>query len=108
MTLKQLRILREIARQARAHGIVDPELDAALADPALEERLQATFPGREIEVINTALTAVNSYTLLDQADEIAGQRPDAVLIYTGHNEYYGALGGRWRPAAQWHGRQWFR
>lgn len=58
----------------------------------LEARLQATFPDREIEVINTALTAIGSYTLLDQADEIIAQHPDAVLIYTGHNEYYGALG----------------
>ena len=70
----------------------------------LEQRLQATFPDREIEVVNTALTAVNSWTLLDQADEIIAQQPDAVLIYTGHNEYYGALGvgssgsfAQWRP-----------
>ena len=58
----------------------------------LQQRLEATFPGREIEVVNTALTAVNSWTLLDEAGEIIDQRPDAVLIYTGHNEYYGALG----------------
>ena len=70
----------------------------------LEQRLQAELPGRAVEVVNTALTAVNSYTLLDQADEILAQRPDAVLIYTGHNEYYGAFGAasprsiaRWRP-----------
>ena len=70
----------------------------------LEQRLQAAFPDRDIEVVNAALTAVNSHTLLDQADEIIAQQPDAVLIYSGHNEYYGALGvgstrslGRWRP-----------
>jgi lysophospholipase L1-like esterase len=58
----------------------------------LEQRLQTAFPDRPIEVVNTALTAVNSYTLLDQADEIIAQRPDVVMIYTGHNEYYGAFG----------------
>ncbi|GAC1647568.1 MAG: hypothetical protein NVS4B3_01800 [Gemmatimonadaceae bacterium] len=58
----------------------------------LEQRLQATFPNRSIEVVNTALTAINSYTLLDFADEIIDQHPDAVLIYTGHNEYYGVFG----------------
>ncbi|HEX2093949.1 MAG TPA: tetratricopeptide repeat protein [Longimicrobiaceae bacterium] len=70
----------------------------------LAQRLQATFPDRDIEVVNTALTAINSYTLLDLADEIIAQRPDAVLIYTGHNEYYGVFGvgstrsaGRRRP-----------
>lgn len=58
----------------------------------LEARLQATYPDKEIEVVNTAMAAVNSYTLLDLAEEIVAQSPDAVLIYAGHNEYYGALG----------------
>ncbi len=70
----------------------------------LEERLQATFPGRNVEVVNTAFTAISSYALLDQADEIIARKPDAVLIYTGHNEYYGVFGagskqrfGHWPP-----------
>lgn len=58
----------------------------------LEQRLMQTFPGRHIEVVNTSMAAVNSYTLLDLVDEILEQKPDAVLIYAGHNEYYGALG----------------
>jgi tetratricopeptide (TPR) repeat protein len=58
----------------------------------LQARLQATFPDRDVEVVNTALTAISSYTLLDQAGEIIAQRPDAVLIYTGHNEFYGVYG----------------
>ncbi len=58
----------------------------------LEQRLQQTFPERTIEVVNTGLAAVNSYTLLDFADEIIAQKPDAILIYAGHNEFYGALG----------------
>ena len=58
----------------------------------LEQRLQQTFPERDIEVVNTAMSAVNSYTLLDFSDEILAEAPDVVLIYAGHNEYYGALG----------------
>jgi tetratricopeptide (TPR) repeat protein len=58
----------------------------------LQYRLQRTFPGRTIEVVNLSLTAVNSYTVLGFARELAPYAPDAVLIYTGHNEYYGALG----------------
>lgn len=58
----------------------------------LGQRLQQTFPERRIEVVNTAMAAVNSFTLLDLADEILAEEPDAVLIYAGHNEYYGALG----------------
>ncbi len=58
----------------------------------LEQRLWQTFPGKSIEVVNTAMAAVNSYTLANLVDEILGQEPDLVLIYAGHNEYYGALG----------------
>ena len=58
----------------------------------LDYRLKQTFPERPVEVINTALAAVNSYTLLDFADEIIAQQPDVVLIYAGHNEYLGILG----------------
>jgi tetratricopeptide (TPR) repeat protein/lysophospholipase L1-like esterase len=58
----------------------------------LQRRLQNIFPNRIIEVVNLGLTAVNSYTLLDFTDELLQQKPDVVLIYTGHNEYYGALG----------------
>ena len=70
----------------------------------LQQRLQASLPERNIEVISTAMTAVNSYTLMDFADEIVAQQPDAVLIYAGHNEFLGVLGvgsavsaGRTRP-----------
>ncbi|MEM6782506.1 MAG: tetratricopeptide repeat protein [Bacteroidota bacterium] len=58
----------------------------------LEQRLQQTFPDRTVEVVNTAMSAVNSYTLLDLTDEILAHDPDAVVVYAGHNEYYGALG----------------
>ena len=58
----------------------------------LQHRLQNIFPHRNIEIVNLGLTAVNSYTLLDFTDELLRQKPDAVLIYAGHNEYYGALG----------------
>lgn len=64
------------------------------ASPAalLAGRLQATWPDRDVEVIGTGMAAVTSYVLLDFADEIIAQRPDAVVIYTGHNEYLG-IGG---------------
>lgn len=58
----------------------------------LSERLSDVFPDRMIEVVNVAMAAVNSYTLLDFMDEIIEQAPDLILIYAGHNEFYGALG----------------
>ena len=64
------------------------------ASPAalLQQRLQRAYPDRNVEVINTGMAAVTSYVLLDFADEIIAQRPDAVVIYVGHNEYLG-IGG---------------
>ncbi len=58
----------------------------------LEYALNRTYPNQNFEIINTSLTAVNSYTLFDFTEQIVAQQPDAVLIYAGHNEYYGALG----------------
>jgi tetratricopeptide (TPR) repeat protein len=58
----------------------------------LQYRLTHTYPGRPFEIVNIALTAVNSYTVLGFAKEVVNYEPDVLLIYTGHNEYYGALG----------------
>jgi len=58
----------------------------------LRERLQDSYPDRHIEVINTAMTAINSYTFQDKISEILAEEPDALLIYGGQNEFYGALG----------------
>jgi len=58
----------------------------------LNFRLNDIFPEKQIEVVNTSMSAVNSYTLLDFTDEILAKQPDALLIYAGHNEFYGALG----------------
>ena len=58
----------------------------------LGDRLEAARPAQTIEVISTAMAAVNSYTLLDFVDEIIAIEPDAVLLYVGHNEYLGIFG----------------
>lgn len=69
----------------------------------LYQRLLDYFPEREIEVVNLAMPAINSFSLLDLTQEALAQKPDALIIYCGHNEFYGALGvgsteslGRWR------------
>lgn len=64
------------------------------ASPAgmLERRLKRSYPHRQVEVINTAMSAVNSYTLLDFADEIIATDPDVIIVYAGHNEYLGLFG----------------
>jgi lysophospholipase L1-like esterase len=66
-------------------------LGAALAG-VLDQRIEREHPDREIEVISTAMAAVNSYALVDFADEIIAEQPDVVLVYVGHNEFLGILG----------------
>ncbi|HZE83951.1 MAG TPA: hypothetical protein VE035_06550, partial [Puia sp.] len=55
-------------------------------------RLMRSFPDRHFEIINLSMTAVNSYTVLGFARDLVSYEPDAILIYSGQNEYYGALG----------------
>jgi tetratricopeptide (TPR) repeat protein len=58
----------------------------------LRDALVDVLPNDSVEVVNIATSAVNSYTVYDQIDEILAHEPDGVLIYLGHNEFYGALG----------------
>ena len=58
----------------------------------IRDRLTILYPSSTIEVVNLSLTAVNSYTIRDLFPGVLEQKPDLILIYAGHNEYYGALG----------------
>ncbi|MDP5189711.1 tetratricopeptide repeat protein [Rheinheimera baltica] len=58
----------------------------------LQQRFKRSYPEKNIEVINTAMAAINSYSLLDFQAEIVALQPDLVLVYTGHNEFLGLLG----------------
>ncbi|RMD50880.1 MAG: hypothetical protein D6830_01610 [Ignavibacteria bacterium] len=58
----------------------------------IQQRLETVYPQTKIEIVNLAMTAVNSYTIRDLLPGVLEQKPDAIIIYAGHNEYYGALG----------------
>ncbi len=58
----------------------------------LRVMLQKSYPALYFEVINLAMVAVNSYTVRDITRELWAYQPDLILIYSGHNEFYGALG----------------
>lgn len=58
----------------------------------LKRKLELLYPDNNIEVINLGISAINSYTIRDFVPALLEQKPDLVLIYAGHNEYYGALG----------------
>ena len=54
--------------------------------------LRAIYPTRQVEVINLGMTALSSHVIRDFVPHVMRMQPDAVLIYAGHNEYYGAYG----------------
>ena len=58
----------------------------------LRDRLQTIFPEKAIEVINLGMTATNSFTVVDMARDVVEYEPDLIIVYDGHNEFYGALG----------------
>lgn len=73
---------------------------AAMGDPdpaygfprVLEVLLELRYPDQEIEVINAAVTAVNSHVVLQIAKDCRVLDADAWLIYMGHNEVHGPFG----------------
>ncbi|MFO1477217.1 MAG: tetratricopeptide repeat protein [Verrucomicrobiota bacterium] len=73
---------------------------AAEGDPApafgfariLQVMLRQHYPGWNIEVINTAVTAINSHVILPIAGEAAGYSGDLWVIYMGNNEVVGPFG----------------
>ncbi|SNY49502.1 Tetratricopeptide repeat-containing protein [Arsukibacterium tuosuense] len=58
----------------------------------LQQRLKRLYPEQNIEVVNLAMAAINSYALLDITDEVIALQPDLVLLYAGHNEFLGIMG----------------
>ena len=58
----------------------------------LEELLEGAWPDRDVEVLNLGVTAIASFPVLEILREGLAYEPDAVVIYSGHNEFFGAYG----------------
>ena len=58
----------------------------------IRDALTDILPSDTVEVVNMGMAATNSFTTVDLAADVLREKPDAVIIYGGHNEYYGALG----------------
>jgi lysophospholipase L1-like esterase len=69
-----------------------PYLSSASFSKFIRKKLEILYPDKIIEVANFSMSAINSYTIRDLMPEFLKKRPDLILIYLGHNEYYGALG----------------
>ena len=69
-----------------------PYLSSASFSKFIRKKLEILYPEKVIEVCNISMSAINSYAIRDLMPEVIKKQPDLVLIYLGHNEYYGALG----------------
>ncbi len=69
-----------------------PYLMTANIPGIVRKQLRHLHPEREIEVINWGASAINSNVVRELTGEVLGFDPDLVLIYMGHNEFYGPDG----------------
>ncbi len=73
---------------------------AAMGDPEpafgfprlLEVLLREAMPGRKVEVINVAVTAINSHVIRGIARDCADKQGDWWIVYMGNNEVVGPFG----------------
>ena len=73
---------------------------AAMGDPEpaygfarqLERMLQARHPEKRVEVLNVAMTAINSHVMREIARDCAPLEGDCWIVYAGNNEVVGPFG----------------
>ncbi len=58
----------------------------------VRKQLRHLYPEKDIEVINLGASAINSNVVLAIAERLPQYDPDLILIYLGHNEFYGPDG----------------
>jgi tetratricopeptide (TPR) repeat protein len=69
----------------------DPEPSFSLAR-VLEVMLRQAYPERRFEVVNAAITAINSHLVRGIAEDCAQLEPDLFIVYEGNNEVIGPFG----------------
>jgi len=72
-----------------AQGVPDSAFSFARV---LEAMLRDRYPGRRLEVVNTAMTAVNSHVVRQIVRDCGGLGGDLYIVYMGHNEVVGPYG----------------
>lgn len=58
----------------------------------IETMLRSRYPELRFEVINTAMTAINSHVVKRIAEDVAEYEPDIFVVYMGNNEVVGPYG----------------
>ncbi len=83
-----------------AMGMPDPSYNFG---QILALMLRQRYPDLQFEVVNGAMTAINSYVTLEIARDCAARQPDLFVVYLGNNEVIGPYGPgtvfqRWSPS----------
>ncbi len=61
-------------------------------DRLLAAQLRSLFPNRDVEVVNTAMTSVNSHVVYQVAETLPAESADVAVILMGNNEVVGPYG----------------
>jgi lysophospholipase L1-like esterase len=56
-----------------------------------EAALAATGKYEKVEIMNLGVSAISSYCIKDIAKKLLPYQPDFLVVYAGHNEYYGTI-----------------
>ncbi len=83
-----------------AMGTPDPSFNFG---QILGVMLREQYPSVQFEVVNGAMTAINSHVVLEIARDCAARQPDLFVVYMGNNEVIGPYGPgtvfqRWSPS----------
>lgn len=91
--------------ESAAQGDPEPAFGCARI---LECLLRARHPDRQFEVVNVAVTAINSHVIRSIARDCAARQGDVWVIYMGNNEVIGPFGAGTVFGAQVPGAAWIR
>jgi tetratricopeptide (TPR) repeat protein len=69
----------------------DPEASFSIAR-VLQCLLTEAYPALRFEVVNAAITAINSHVVVRIAEDVARLQPDLLVVYEGNNEVIGPFG----------------
>jgi tetratricopeptide (TPR) repeat protein len=75
--------------ESAAQGVPVPSFAFA---SQLRAQLRARYPGRDVEILNTGIVAINSHVVYQIAREMARFEPDLFVVYMGNNEVVGPYG----------------
>jgi len=70
---------------------------AATIPSLVRKQLRHLYPDLDVEVINLGASAINTNIIREMVPQYLSLEPDLVLVYSGHNEFYGpeGIGASW-------------